>query len=443
MATTALAPLVRIAWRNVRKNWRHSLGSMLSIVVGFVAIGLFEGYLRDLEDLQALWYEQRAMFGDLFIERRGASSSEGRQDPIAYLLDRRAQAVVDDFLRGHAGEVAGTVRNLYASGLASTGRTGVVFFARGFDVDAGVRMRGSWAWNTVAGRPLHLTGPESVLVGRGLGKLLDCEGPPQERIVYRNGLPVVKERPLRCRQSRVQLTATTASGQLNAVEPTIVGTFDGGLKDIDSRIVHMPLPLAQRLLDTDGVSSYSVSLTQRGRAEPFAAELTEAARARGVDLVAVPWRQHYWGELYRRSMTLLGLYRFLVIVIVVTIAGMSVFTTMLKAVNERVREIGTLRSIGYRRRHIVALFTIESAILALVSSLVGLAATAVITALINAADVTYSGGIASQPVPLTVSLLASASAFAVAFLSGVAVLAAVFPARRAARLPIPDALGHA
>jgi putative ABC transport system permease protein len=416
---------------------------MLSIAVGFVAIGLFEGYLSDLEDLQALWYEQRAMFGDLFIERRGASTSEGRQDPIAYLMDRRAQDLVDQFLRSHAGEVTSTVRNLFSSGLASTGRAGVVFFARGFDVDAGVHMRGPWAWNTVAGRPLHLTVPDSILVGEGLGKLLDCEGPPQERIVYRNGLPVVKERPLKCRQPRVQLTATTASGQLNAVEPTIVGTIDGGLKDIDSRIIHMPLPLAQRLLDTDGVSFYTVSLTRRGRAGRFAAELAATAHARGVDLVAIPWREHYWGELYRRSMTLLGLYRLLVVIIVVTIAGMSVFTTMLKAVNERVREIGTLRSIGYRRRHIVALFTLESAMLALVSSAVGLAATAVLTAVINGADATYSGGIASQPIPLTVSLLASASVFATVFLSGVAVLAALFPARRAARLPIPDALGHA
>jgi putative ABC transport system permease protein len=115
---------------------------------------------------------------------------------------------------------------------------------------------------------------------------------------------------------------------------------------------------------------------------------------------------------------------------------------MLKAVNERVREIGTLRSLGYRRRHIVTLFTMESALLAIVSSIVGLAATAALVALINGADVTYSGGIASQPIPLSVSLLPSACLFATAFLSGVAGLAALFPARRAARLAIPDALGH-
>jgi len=442
MAGGTLRPLARIPWRNLRKNWRHSLGSMLSIVVGFVAIGLFEGYLSDLEELQGLWYERRAMFGSLMVERRGASTSEGRQDPIKFLLSRDEQAFVEGFFRGRPREVQELVRNLYVSGLVSTGRTGVVFFARGYDVEAGERMRGPWSWNTLSGRPLHLADPESVIVGEGLSRLLDCEVPPAERVVYRDGMPVVRERPLRCRQPRVQLTATTAAGQLNAVEPNLAGTFDGGLKELDSRIVHMPLPLAQRLLDTDGVSFYTVELGERARPSSVAEEFVAASQARGLDLVAKPWREHYWGELYRRSMALLGLYRMLVVLIVVTIAGMSVFTTMLKAVNERVREIGTLRSLGYRRRHIVTLFTVESALLALVSSILGLVVTAAIVALINGADVTYSGGIASQPIPLSVSLLPSACLFATGFLSGVAVLAALFPAHRAARLAIPDALGH-
>jgi putative ABC transport system permease protein len=122
---------------------------------------------------------------------------------------------------------------------------------------------------------------------------------------------------------------------------------------------------------------------------------------------------------------------------------MSVFTTVLKSVNERVREIGTLRSLGYRRAQITALFTIEGGLLALVAAATGLLASAGIVTAINAARLSYSGGIASQPIPLTVSLQPRAIAFAVLFLGGVAVLASFFPARRAARQAIPDALGHA
>jgi putative ABC transport system permease protein len=127
----------------------------------------------------------------------------------------------------------------------------------------------------------------------------------------------------------------------------------------------------------------------------------------------------------------------------VAIAGMSVRTTMLKAVNERVREIGTLRSIGFRRRHIVGLFTVEAAVLATVSSGVGLVATWGLIGVINSAGLSYSGGVAATPIPLTISLVPAACVFALVFLSGVAMLAALLPARRAARLSIPDALGHA
>jgi putative ABC transport system permease protein len=439
----SLLPVARIAWRNVRKNWRHSLGTLLSIVVGFVAIVLFSGYLADLETLQGRWYEQRSMFGTIIVEKAGASGSAGRENPNAFLLDGADQAFLDGFLRDEGAAVTNRVRVLFASGLASTGRAGVVFFAWAYDVAEGARMRGPWTWNAVAGVPLQAAPEEAVLVGGGLAGLLDCEGPSVREVVRFDGTFAPEARPFSCRQSRVQLTTTTVSGQLNAVEPQIAGIFDGGLKELDARFVLMPLPLAHRLLDTDGVSFYAVDLADRRTGSDLARRLTEAARTRGLTLVATPWREHVHGELYRRSMTLLRLYRLLVVLVVVTIAGMSVFTTVLKSVNERVREIGTLRSLGYRRAQITGLFTLEGGLLALVAASAGLLASAGIVTAINAARFSYSGGIASQPIPLTVSLQPRAIAFAVLFLGGVAVLASFFPARRAARQAIPDALGHA
>jgi len=437
-------PLARIAWRNVRKNWRHSLGSMLSIVVGFVAIALFQGYLADLEGIQIAWMEQKSMIGSVIVEKRGASGSEGRQDPLAFALTREDQSFVDAFLRTRAADVVTRMRVLQVAGMVSAGRTGVMFVGWGHDVEEGARMRGPWEWNAVGGRPLQLAAPDSVLLGGGLGRLLDCQGPPVSSAVGPGGGFIAAERPLSCRQPRVQLAATTVSGQLNAVEPTVAGVFDMGVAELDSRFVMMPLPLAQRLLDTDHVSFYTVALTgDTAAAAGFAAALSAEARARGLDIVAIPWREHASGELYRRGMGVLGAYRVLVIFVVVVIAGMSVFTTMLKAVNERVREIGMLRSLGFRRRQVVRLFTLEGGFLALLSSAVGIVVAATVIASVNAAGISYTAGVTSQPILLTVSLLPGVVIGASALLAGIAVFAAFFPARRAARLAIPDALGHA
>ena len=437
-------PLARIAWRNVRKNWRHSLGSMLSIVVGFVAIALFQGYLADLEGIQAQWMEQKSMLGSVIVEKRGASGSEGRQDPLAYALTRDDQSFVDAFLRQQRSDVVRRMRVLLVSGLASVGRTGVMFVGWGHDVEEGARMRGPWTWNAVGGRPLHLAAPGSVLLGGGLGRLLDCTGPTVASAVGPDGGFIAAERPFSCRQPRVQLAATTVSGQLNTVEPAVAGLFDAGTSELDSRFVMMPLTLAQRLLDTDHLSFYAVALAGDAAASRrFASALNAEARTRGFSIEAIPWREHAYGEMYRRGMGVLGAYRVLVILVVVVIAGMSVFTTMLKSVNERVREIGTLRSLGFRRGQIVRLFTLEGGFLALLSSVVGIVMAAAAIISVNAAGISYSAGVASQPVPLTVSLLPGVVAGATVFLSGVAVFAAFFPARRAARLAIPDALGQA
>jgi putative ABC transport system permease protein len=442
MPPTAARPLFRIAWRNVRKHWRHSFGAMLSIVVGFIAIGLFEGYLVDLDALQREWYIHRGMMGHVIVERRGASATEGREDPWTYSLHEAEQQFVDEFLRTHRADVARRVRILQLAGLASTGRSGVMFVASGLDVADAAALRGEWAWNVTAGVPLHRAPEESVILGNGLGSLLDCTGPPPATAQRRDGKPTGDRRALACRQTRVQLSSTTESGQLNVIDPAIVGLFDAGLKDVDTKFLHLPLPLAQRLADTSAVSMYAVLLNDESHVEAFSAGLEQAARARGLDLAAIPWDDHVFAELYRRTDSILVIYRNLVVLIVVAIAGMSVLTTMLKAVNERVREIGTLRSLGFRRRHVLGLFTIESALLATVSSVVGFAATWVLAGLINAAQISYDGGIAATPIPLTVSVVPEACAFAVLFLSGVAVLAAFTPARRAARLGIPDALGH-
>jgi putative ABC transport system permease protein len=240
----------------------------------------------------------------------------------------------------------------------------------------------------------------------------------------------------------VQLVANTASGQLNAVDAEIVGLIDGGLVEYDSKLVNMPLALAQRLLDTSAVSNYVVRLHDPGRSAAFAAALAADARAEGLSLVAVPWGEHPHAEENRRSMKVLGVYRSLVATVVVLIAAMSVLTTMAKAVSERTREIGTLRSLGFLRRHVVLLFALEAAMLALAGTAVGGALAAGITLLVNRARVMYDAGLMSMPIALKIGWRPDtyvASALLLAVLAGAA---AVLPARRAASRRIPDALSH-
>jgi putative ABC transport system permease protein len=437
-------PLLRIATRNARRNLRHSVGSALAIAAGFVAIALFQGYLSYLNGEMLGGILDRFMVGEVLVERPGFAEALKAGEPTGNLpsLGAKEQAFVEEYLAARRDEVRARTRVRYAWGVASTGKATTQFIAMAYDVADGARMRGRYAWDALAGHPLHLAGPDAVVLGKGLGTLLECEPATNAPAATPDGLPIAEERPLACRRPRVQLVATTVSGQLNAVEADVAGIVDGGMHDQDLKYLAMPMPLAQKLANTDEVTYYSVKLRDPSAARAFARDLDGAARARGLDVHSTRYLDHFMSEEYRRGQSLLGGFQSLVGVLVVIIAGMTVLTTMAKAVAERTREIGTLRSLGFVRRQIVALFALEAGILAAIASAIGLGATVAVTALVNAARVTYDAGIMAQPFPLHVDYEPRTWVAAAAFLAAVAALAAVVPARRAARARIPDALTH-
>jgi putative ABC transport system permease protein len=60
-------------------------------------------------------------------------------------------------------------------------------------------------------------------------------------------------------------------------------------------------------------------------------------------------------------------------IIVLLIGGLIVFTNMIASVNERKREIGVFRAIGFRKSHIVRIIFLEALIVGLIAGIVGYA----------------------------------------------------------------------
>jgi putative ABC transport system permease protein len=116
----------------------------------------------------------------------------------------------------------------------------------------------------------------------------------------------------------------------------------------------------------------------------------------------------------------------------ILIASFGVVNTMALSVIERTREIGLLRSIGMGRRQVRAMIRGEAVIVALMGAVLGLAlGVALGAAIVHAAS---SSGISviSIPIPTIITVLIVAAL--------IGVLAAVFPARRAAKLDVLQAI---
>jgi putative ABC transport system permease protein len=121
----------------------------------------------------------------------------------------------------------------------------------------------------------------------------------------------------------------------------------------------------------------------------------------------------------------------------------SVANTIVMSIFERTREIGTLMAIGTTRGRVWRMFFLEGLMTGILGGLLGVIAGAVLAALIN------SGNIMLPPPPgytvgYRLTILLQTPVLMTAFLISVitSTLSSIFPALKASRLKIVDALGH-
>jgi predicted lysophospholipase L1 biosynthesis ABC-type transport system permease subunit len=131
------------------------------------------------------------------------------------------------------------------------------------------------------------------------------------------------------------------------------------------------------------------------------------------------------------------------VVMSLLVATIGIVNSMLMAVTERYKEIGTMKCLGALDRFVVRLFLLESGILGTLGAVVGALAGFLVSAAIYA--MRFGAGVFAhlgpaivlrgQPVPLWIAVI-----IAVVLGGVLAVLAAMYPAWRAAKMPPAAAL---
>lgn len=122
------------------------------------------------------------------------------------------------------------------------------------------------------------------------------------------------------------------------------------------------------------------------------------------------------------------------------VGGVGVMNTMFTSVLERTKDIGVMKAVGAKNRHILTIFLVESGLIGLLGGVIGTAVGLVLTALgcwvINLVANLPRG--VAFPFVVSPTLIAATlvGAFALGALSG------LWPARRAAHMPVVDALRY-
>jgi putative ABC transport system permease protein len=397
---------IKLAYKNVKAYWKHSFASILAISSGFISICLFQGYVDDLSRLFHESISKVKMNGDIIIENKNLKSIDGKSNPFKYLITKEHQQKFIEIFEMNPNLVENYVPFLSISGIVSNGPKSTIFIGLGYDVIKGAKMRTSkYEWNTFFGIPLHqTTDSESVLFGGNLAKLLECDFNNDQSFNSKSGTWLIEEnRPFHCKNSLFQVSANTVHDQFNAINLNLTGIIDGSYKEIDSKYLMMSLDNAHKLFDTDGVSYYSVRLAKGASFKKFTKLLNDKF---GNDINTYnvnKWEQHPFGDIYNRNMSLFAIFRNFVLTIIVFVCGLSVFNTMLKIVVERHREIGTLRSFGFSKKHIRNIFISEGILISFFGVSLGIVSSLLITLILNKSGFVYKAGMLTRPVSFLIA----------------------------------------
>ncbi|MBF0442570.1 MAG: hypothetical protein HQK54_11745, partial [Oligoflexales bacterium] len=320
---SAYPQFMKIAFRNVIRNWRHSLATLFSISCGFVAISLFDGYLKDLKDRINDGFATRAMMGHVIIQKKDAQDKKG-EDEWQYSLGKDDQKFLEEFLKNDP-DVAFRIRFLNISGILNSGSNNPYFIGYGYDIADGLEVRGSrWAWNALAGLPLHLAKMPSVAIGGGLGQSIDCEFHYIGKLTLEDGNFMPEERPFSCPHNRVTLSVTTEFSQVNAMDFPIIGFINAVFADADKHMVHLSLQDAQKLMDTEKISMVTVLLKSDDVIDSFIERARHAAEAKDVKLDIARGSTHKLASYLQGGLQILAVFRNMFMVVLIIIGVMSV-----------------------------------------------------------------------------------------------------------------------
>lgn len=409
-----------LAIRNLFRNGRRSFFTILAISLGFAAVNALGGFTDYIFTNLKNAYIYNQANGHLSIFKQGFLH-EGKLNPTEYLLDEKDVSVIQAVLHNHP-EVIVASPQLHISGLLSNGQVSTIFIAAG-RVPSEVRTINSYARGRMSniklftGKPLE----DDLAYGVGLSKGL------AEQLKFELDATAVAMAP-------------TVSGQINALDAQVLQVFNSPVEALEDKLMLVPLKFAQSLYDTSGIDRLIVLLQNDMQTEPMQALLAQELAARGLKLDIKTWNE--LSPFYTKVKQMFDVIFMVTFLIVFAIVVMSVINTVGMAIMERTREIGTLRALGLKRRGVIGLFAIESMLLGLFGSLLGMILTLSIWWGIKIMEPTWIPPQISSRIPLEIYLVPNYMLYSILLLVVLSLIAACLPARKAARMEIVGALGH-
>ena len=459
-----------LALRNLLRNRRRSLATLLAMAIGSTSILLFGGFSANINYMMQTHHVQtgghlQIQHRDFYLYGSGNPTAYGISDYKKILLAIQTDEVLKDMVLVASPTLQfGGIAGNYAAGASRT------VIGNGFVAEDVNRMR---LWNDfdVKTKPakfaLEGAPVDAAIVGVGVARVLQlcdalkierCPKPEKENKPDGKALPddiaqlTLQETPAATTTSgagasRVEVLVVNSRGAPNVTSLDIIRAEEQGIKELDEVYVMMHLQRIQQLIyGKSQPKATSIKLQLRhsnqipSARERLAPILANFASTQPLAVLDFRVLNPFYVQAIQMFDTIFGF----VFVLIGAIVLFTVSNTMNTAVVERTVEIGTLRAIGLRRGGIRALFVIEGGLIGLCGAVLGVVLALLFAALINTLGLTWWPPGNVEPLPLTISV-AGETRMLIGTTLGlicIAIVSAWWPAYRAAQLNVVDALRH-
>ena len=460
---------LNLAVRNLLRNRRRSLATLLAMAIGSTSILLFGGYSTNINYTMHTEYVQtgghlQIQHRDFFLYGSGNPTAYGIADYPKIIAAIQGDEVLQKMVLVASPTLQfGGIAGNYA---ASVSRTVV---GNGYVAEDINRMR---RWNDFGlrtGSPpfaLEGTAADAAIVGMGVARVLQlcdtlkiarCPKPEKEQKSDGKALPDdIAQLSLQETRTggasgpspgRIEVLAGNSRGTPNVASVQVIRAEEQGFKEFDEVAVMMHLAQTQQLIygkSPPKVTSIILQLKHSDQIPAAQARLAPilATFSASQPLAVLDFRtlNPFFVQTTQLFDTIFGF----IFALIGAIVLFTVSNTMNTAVVERTVEIGTLRAIGLRRAGIRTLFVTEGALLGLFGGILGVVMALLFSAIANQMGLTWTPPGSVEPLPLTLTVWGETTMIlgTTIGLICIAILSAWWPAYRAAQLNVVDALRH-
>jgi ABC-type lipoprotein release transport system permease subunit len=396
--------LFKMAFRDLGRNRRRTFFSSLAVGLGLALLLLIAGFLNG-EMGGAIDTAVRLQSGHLQVRAKSydeAKTSLKWED----LIENPDQIATQ--ISALAPVKVATPR-LYASGFVTKG-----------DESSGVKVIGIEP-QSAANDPYKITSGSFLTADDREGLLI--------------GLTLADKLGLKT-GDQVNLSVNTSNGDVAEQLFSIRGIFSTNTGAFDGFTVFLPLAKAQAMTQTENhASTIFVLLKDSAQADAVAA----AIQSPGYQVLG--WQK--MNEMFVQWETMANSYLSLIYMIVLAITASVIINTLIMSVYERTREIGILSAIGMKSRRILAMFLVETSLLAVGGVIIGLILGGLAVAYFSnygfsIAKMGITGMLVSNTIYANLTLNDTITLSIVTFI--VTILAGLYPAIMASRMEPVEAL---